>query len=75
LANRVSLAESHVLLTGDRPGRCLEVDPVRIACWVSPPALAFGSPAPAPSMRSRHPGPHSHGSASEWRRQCAPGHL
>jgi hypothetical protein len=27
----VSLAEMHVLLTGDRPGRSVEVDPVRIA--------------------------------------------
>jgi hypothetical protein len=32
LANRVSLAEIDVLLTGDRPGRSGEVDPVRIAC-------------------------------------------
>jgi hypothetical protein len=32
LANRVSLAEIDVLLTGDRPGRGVEVDPVRIPC-------------------------------------------
>ena len=31
--------------------------------------------APAPSMRSRYPRPHSHGSAREWRRQCALVHL